>query len=325
MPDKKDPAKRDFKYGHVLSGTPKWEGQIANFKTEYLKPWLLIFESHMNRTANLAVMPTMIAASTRRDQVFQSNAVYRAIKKGDISLDEWLSHRFTPEMIREMENQLRDFDARPNALDNLVRGHFGIGFMNWHLDGNAGMQSGMDAILASILMESWTAFESLVSDIWVTVLDQGPKSLANKVALYKDFKKNEPITPKALRELEYDARKEFGKFLRETQRVQFSTLESIKNSYSIAFGQEAVKLFDTTNEGYIEAVSAFRNIFAHKLGKADKKFVGRVERFTEYSHIQSGDLVELDGQIVSKLRDAAVLMGFALVKLVDDYILANPV
>lgn len=308
-----------------MSGTPKWEGQIASFKTEFLKPWLSIFESHMNRTADLAVMPAMMATYARRDQLFQSNATFRASGRGAFTMDELLQHHFTPEMERDLQKQFEDFEAIPNALDTHVRGPFGLGFVNWHLQRNKGMQSAMDALLASVVTESWTAFESLVSDVWVTTVDQGPKSLAGKVALNNEWKKDQTITIKVLRELEYDARKDLGKFLRETQRVQFSTLESIKTSYVIAFGPDAGKLFKDVNGAYIEAISAFRNIFAHKMGKADKTFVGRVQKFPEFRHIKVDDLVELDGEIVSKLRDAAVLMGFALVKFVDGYILANPV
>ena len=316
---------RDFKYRHLLTRTPSIPGHIASLKTDFLKPWLSLFESNLQRTANLAVMPAMIATYVRRDQVFLSNANFRLYNKGEYSLEEVLNQVFTIEMEAELTHQLEAFDRDPNALDRYARGPFGCGFIEGHLTmNNRGMQSGMDAIFSSIVMESWTAFESLSSDLWVSAIDEGPRVLGNTVVNNsKQLIPSDSITVKILRELEYDARKELGMFLRETRRVSFQTLDKMKTAYSIAFGEAAEKLFKDTNNGYIDALSAFRNIFAHKLGKADKEFFRSVQKFAEFRGIKVDEQIYLDGEVVSKLRDAAMLMGIALVKFVDDFIVAD--
>jgi len=140
-----------------------------------------------------------------------------------------------------------------------LKGTLGAGFVQNHLEFNRGLQSGMDAIFASIVSESWTAFECLVSDVWVETLNKGPREIANKVVIHKDLKRREdPITVRALVDLEYDVRTHLGSFLRETRRVSFQTLDNIRAAYGMAFTPELLALFETTDDGFIEAVSACR-------------------------------------------------------------------
>jgi len=38
-----------------------------------------------------------------------------------------------------------------------------------------GMHQSMEAIMSSVVLESWTAFEILASDLWVAAVDNGPQ------------------------------------------------------------------------------------------------------------------------------------------------------
>jgi hypothetical protein len=88
--------------------------------------------------------------------------------------------------------------------------------------------------------------------------------------------------------------------------------------YSEAFGKDVKPLFDDVANGYIFALSAYRNALTHNAGRADKHFVKRVERFPELRAIAPNDRLLLDGELVKKLRRAAIFLGTKLTLFVDD-------
>ena len=90
----------------------------------------------------------------------------------------------------------------------------------------------------------------------------------------------------------------FGTFLRALERVSFGKLHEIRKFYQLAFGKDVIRLFDSIDDGYIEALAAFRNVIIHCGSKADEKFVEQVKRFPELRHIKIGDEVILDGVLV---------------------------
>jgi len=137
-----------------------------------------------------------------------------------------------------------------------------------------GMHQSMEAIMSSVVLESWTAFEILASDLWVAAVDNGPKEIALRVSVANRWERvDEDLFRRGLPELEYDPRKEYGRHLREIGRVSFQKLDRIIKYYSIAFENNIAALFDEVCDGYIYALSAYRNILIHHAGNADKTFV----------------------------------------------------
>lgn len=309
---------RAYKFRELIVGKAPWNDILSSVETLCLRPPVQIYQDSITRTANLAVMPAMIAFIARRDQLYISNARFKVEGKGYTKLEELGSEQFTDEIVEAVNEQIESFSELPDSLQKHLKGELGARYIEFHLKDSPPVQSSIEAILTSIVIESWTAFESLASDLWVAALDEGPKAIANRMFATEEFKRGEPITVKMLRDLEYDARRNLGKFLRETRRVTFQSLDSIRRAYIIAFADEAKNLFHGTNNGYIEALSAFRNVFVHRSGKADKEFVRQIERFPEFRSIKVGDQIQLDGELVAKLRVASVLMAQALVTLVDD-------
>ena len=70
--------------------------------------------------------------------------------------------------------------------------------------------------------------------------------------------------------------------------------------------------------GYITALAAFRNTLIHNGGKADKKFVKQVQSFAEFRSIKPKEVLVLDGEVVRKLHNSAIVLGWKVIEFVDD-------
>ena len=130
-------------------------------------------------------------------------------------------------------------------------------------------------------------------------------------------KADDHVTPETVHTLEYDARRELGSFLRETGRVSFQKLDHIRLYYAEAFGKPVNSLFDTTCDGLIFALAAFRNALTHNAGKADKQFVKRVQRFPEFREIAPGDVLPINGALVKRLTTAGAQLAVNLILLIE--------
>ena len=178
----------------------------------------------------------------------------------------------------------------------------------------------MDATLESIVLQSWTAFECLAGDLWVAGVDNEPGEVAARL-VYSGRKLRQPdgnIRPETVYRAGINPKTNYGSFPRAITSVTFQTLGDIRTFYNIAFGQGFTNLFDSTGDGYIEVLAAFRNAITHAAGKADKQFTARMSRFNEFQHIKEKDQLMLDGDLVLRLKNVAGSLGAALIKQMDN-------
>ena len=91
----------------------------------------------------------------------------------------------------------------------------------------------------------------------------------------------------------------------------------IVRNYEIAFGAKIKNAFREDNS-YIYALSAFRNAIVHNGGRADAEFVNRVANFKEFAKIKEKQKLELDGDLVARLRTSAATVGAKLLHFADD-------
>lgn len=292
---------RDLKYPQAAGTLPAWRAQvraIARTRSPVLDPVGKAFVTNLTRMSSLAVMPIEIAYRAKRDQQIED---YLALKT---KLEP------PPLLHAEAENiEILQVNA-VNYVEHLIHS-------------SKGMQQSLEAVLASLITGSWTAFEVLASDLWTTGVDHGPKEVVARLHVASDKLFERPddnIRPETVHEVNIDARTHYGSFLRAIGKVSFQKLHKIKAYYEAAFGNDAAKLFDETENGHIYALSAVRNVLTHSSGKADKQFQKQVERFPELRAIEIGDEVLIDGVLVIKLRTAAAALGAALLHYVDDLI-----
>lgn len=312
----------DYKYRALVTGETSLkkgmiEQQTQPIRSEVIRPIAAAFAANLDRTGYVQSLPLEIAFQVRRDEIFTTSAIFRLGGFVASTLDEVLTRLPSESITAEIKKQFEAFLKLPFEKHVQYRQIFGIRYVEGMLEDNEGMQKSIDAIFASIVLESWTSFECLAGDLWVSAIDNGPKEMAQKVQLSRHVKKQDDMSINDVKDNDFDPRSQYAAFLREARMVSFQTLSSIEKFYGVAFGKDATDLFLKTEDGYIYALSAVRNILAHKAGRVDKAFTKQCARFEELKGYAVGDPIRLDGELVKKLRRAATSLGVALIHFVD--------
>jgi hypothetical protein len=183
------------------------------------------------------------------------------------------------------------------------------------------MEQSLDAMLSTVVLESWTAFECLAADVWFAAVDHFPllrKKAAAKlpklVTKSSDLDTDEEDDD--FDETKFpDPIKGYGSSLKGT--VSFQKLPRIVTNYKVLFGKRIRDIFKT-NDNYLAALVAARNLLMHKAGRVDDQFIARVKAFPEFGGAEHDKPLQLDGEIVNKLRDAAIQVALKLIIAADN-------
>src|ERR1700689_4245125 len=105
---------------------------------------------------------------------------------------------------------------------------------------------------------------------------------------------------------EYDLRGKMGVLLTEAKRVQFTTLDGIREAYSLAFSERVRqarpdRIDKALADKRIDSLSAVRNLIVHKAGVADAEYADRAKGAPSAPQIKEGDALQLDGEVCRSL------------------------
>jgi len=285
-----------------------------------LLPCANVFRSNLRRVAKFQVLPSELVFQSRRDDVITNKAIERMTGMRRQELEDFHNEECSVAIQSEVGRLFDEFNVLPFPVQMRLRDQLGIQYIEEMLTRHEGLQSSMDAILASMILLSWTAFECFAGDLWCAGVDHGPQEVANRLLSQNFPKARESIDSAEELYPDYDGRKRLGSYLSHIGKVSFLRLNDIRFWYGAAFGQTLGKLFDSVMDGRIVALAAFRNVITHAGGVADRDFCKHVERFPEFAHIKKGDYITLDGELVTSLRDAAPGLGVALLAEVNKQI-----
>jgi hypothetical protein len=269
------------------------------------------------RTDSFSLFPAHVAAEALQQQLWTDVAIWKVT--GKVSARK---NRFSAKQLRairgiveKLQKASRKRRFKGKNADERRQTH-GLQYIEHLLKHEMGAAQSMQAILFSTVIETWTAFETLAADLWYAALDYGPGEW--RIAVQekaKEFKKGSNFEKSARPKKIHDPQKAFGSNLRDLDKVSFQKLPYIVFWYKTAFGKDIVKLFSDTEGGYIYALSAIRNVIVHKAGKADPQFLDAIEKFPEVR--VTNEFVQLDGEIVRKLRNTAIQLATELVLTID--------
>src|SRR5207249_3472780 len=147
----------------------------------------LAFRVSLERTASFGMLPAEIIFQRWRDDRFQANAIFRATGKGDVGLEELTEMELTPEMKQHFKNQAAEFENSPLKDSSTLRYRVGVRIADEFAKSNHQMRASVEAMLTSIVLESWLFFEGLASDLWAVGVDNGGKTIANRIDLYTQW------------------------------------------------------------------------------------------------------------------------------------------
>jgi hypothetical protein len=308
---------RAFKYRTLAQGElPDWGWHLNDFRSVALRKLAERFLWNSIRTSTLVLMPAWIALEATREQLWFDHATIKSGGTIDPDLTAVASKDFEEPVEAEFNRLVREFrKTDPNILKRLID-EIGITWIERRVQSSQAITESLNAIFSTVILESWTAFECLVSDLWVTTLDKENGDIASRLEVSGILQKpDKEITPK------HNIKAEYGSYCLETRRLSFQRLENIKDIYRATFGQNVSELFDKVQGGYIVALYAFRNVLVHKGGDADDPFIELVQRFPEFRGITAKTKLSPDGEQVKKMRDASVYLGRRLIEVADEVLI----
>lgn len=293
---------------------------IPDVRSPCLKGLRLAFQANLGRTVFVQLLPVELAFQGRRDAIFDSNAGLLATGRRTTHLMDMLTTPASPIWKQVWDSQVAEFEKAPMEAVFLLRTKLALEYIESLLAANGGMRLSMDAIFSSIVMDSWTAFECLCADVWIEIVNRGPVEIRQKLVKPGVLKtKENTALPEVVQTI--DPSKDFAGSLVESRAVSFQILGNIEKFYGLVIGKDAMKrVFKDPDSGFIKALSAVRNILAHKAGKVDPTFESQVEGFTELEAFKNKEQLLLDGAMVRRLRAVSALCGAELLAVADDII-----
>jgi hypothetical protein len=194
------------------------------------------------------------------------------------------------------------------------------------------MRHGLAAILASQIIQAWTAFETLATDLWVeglnlcpplgvTAMGAQPLAGEKEESAEKKRKIRFPIPLQKLQKYDFNLKTSMGSLLKE--KWKFTTRDGIRQAYCDAFGGDAGLVADIIDDKAIKAMSALRNVIVHRSGIADEDFLKDKSGNDCLGPAIRGIQVAIDGEMVSRLCKRTGDLGAELVLAMNKCIRKN--
>jgi len=294
----------------ALGKIPNWGWHLKNIKSKCLSDVVETFNWNLVRTSTFALLPAWIALEAIREQLWIDHLT---VKTGDTITPDLVQYAITPlpdNIKTEFDNLAKAYRSTDEVTTRALLEILGMGFVESSVETRNGVAIGVEVVFESVVRESWTAFEDLVRELWIVLLDNDDGTVGGRVIGVID-KPRRKIIPT------FNVKTHPGSFQVETRQVVFQKMTDIKRFYAAALGPVTEKLFDDVEAGYIHVLYAFRNVLAHKRGRADATFRDQIAPYPEFSKIKIRQPVVLDGENTRRMRDAAMVLGRKLVELAD--------
>ena len=198
--------------------------------------------------------------------------------------------------------------------------------MNVVLDESIGEAwSAIQATMAAMLISLWTAFESLAQDTWITTVNLRPEPLATRV-LNRNADLGTGTQLKAIPQDQitghgFDLRNSMGDILFRLRAVDFQQLKTIRRAYKVAFDGQLESIFEA-HEIELLRLEAVRNLFVHKGGVIDRKFVERMGNESAFKD-RIGHTLAVNGEFVADKANVVSVCSTQLIQAVDKWLLNN--
>jgi len=317
---------QDWKYPElVASGRHARTERIMSVRSPYLRSVAVAFYINIGRAGNLALFPAEVAVQALRKQLIEDYAIFKVTGKlslGRRAFSKKTLLAISKEVHRQNQAQIKKIDSGKES-PQMRRITEGVQYINQLVGTQAGSNKSMEAILFSVCVESWIAFETLCNDLWFVALDHGPADWRKQVRL-KDHKlKGWDDSQTSIEDVDLnqiaDPQEKYGTSLRD-KGASLRRLADIKSWYKTTFRSGAEKLFNENER--ICALSAVRNAIVHKAGRADRKYLNAVKKDPELQ-TDLNRVIPLDGAVVRELRNVAIHLGTELLLYVDG-VLTSP-
>lgn len=293
------------------------------------------FMGNRKRLIGLMCMPPYLYFWTNHLVAFRAEASYSLVGK----------HFPIQEDIADMPDYGEKLTKRLDGLIQFLREHGELPVWEWSENigpinflaslGMGQFDSGMQAMLASLVVLNWTTFETLAADLWVACVNARPRlgfsaldveTLASDTPERAVEKRNKRLQFPVwlLERWDYNLKDHMGELLKEMGKWDFANRYDVSKAYKKIFGKQGQCLEGLFDDDSLRHLVATRNIIVHKAGRADAEFTALVQGHPELSKIKEGEVIDLNGAVCGGLIAAGYRCGVQLLKFVDDWMVANP-
>jgi hypothetical protein len=206
----------------------------------------------------------------------------------------------------------------------------------------------VEGLLSSMVLGTWTAFETLAGDLWDEALNVAPKRLAmlggdarrieqktgsrmkkrqDPVAQANEAAEgeNEDEIPDRAVSLKLMHRLSGGKFnlsrsmgTLQREELEFDSLKGIRAAYSRAFYKPiSADIDESLSDRHLDAVQLVRNLLAHRAGIADQTYEDRAKKLPVIPRLKKNERLNLTGALVADLMKPVIQMSIRLISGVD--------
>lgn len=180
--------------------------------------------------------------------------------------------------------------------------------------------AGLRSVLGAIIVNSWMCLETLVEDLWVSSVNAFPEKLAlpviesNSNRIHDNNNKPKSISTLVFRKYGFDLQNCMGHILVNERKVDFRTIAGARMAYKQSFSEKILALEDNQDLVSFEAI---RNIFAHKGGTVDEKFLKLTENDGKFTNISIGAPIPITGETAHYYANFCVECCVKLLEEVD--------
>lgn len=202
------------------------------------------------------------------------------------------------------------------------------------------------SLMASQVILTWTAFETLAGDLWAAAINDCPYQLAklggnrqrisDMVAAKSDAQRQRIKDEKpegdqgrqvdlnriaALTQDRYDLSLKMGALLKE--RMKFTTLDGIREAYSEAFIKRHApteKIDSALSSTGLDVLGAVRNLLVHQGGVVDEEYLEASKAHADAPRAEFRKQLKLHGWTCSSLIRPVVSSALELLSGVDNHL-----
>jgi hypothetical protein len=322
--------------------TNSYLGIADALKTESLRPVAEAFERNLNRMRTMAMLPGRLALGASIGGGAVSLMVQAAVAGKNII--QRIMQSPTPETGAQIgeeislvfRQKIAEWDSQIGAItidgktkeesitqikDVFERMHPGVASAIAKLNIDV-IREALHALLFAQVTGSWTAFETLASDLWIATVNERPRNLVSKMRPKNKDEESKWVSLNVLCRYDFDLTGRMGSVLAESKKVSFKMLEDIRKAYRAIFSENSS--INVAIAGVdLECLHAVRNVIVHRGGFADAMFCERVTRIPYWGGFNVGDELVLDGETVANLTNAAVNGGLGLLREVDEWLVRD--
>jgi len=287
-------------------------------QTLVVQPIALTFARSVDDLMNLLSLPLVlltVGVSEAHRLVFFTQALVRTRNATRWADSPDARAEVQAEVRRLAEEARQDPESKFKPVDDA---HAQLG----HLLEHHQLDAPARALLFAAVALAWASFECAAKDAWIAALNSRPLQLAQSAfGSLPEGASAEGISGRQigvglLARYGFDLRDKLGTLL--APKFDFTSVSGIRGAYSAAFGKQADHEIALTDPplGLLEAT---RHLIVHRAGLVDEEYHRRTGDATPI-----GQVLQLNGFVVSNLANVGVSAGCKLLHAVDRWLTSHP-